>query len=91
MRRIYTSGGLELGVPDTGPWIDIVPVPSGRVVSLEEGAEAAQRATWYRWSREVVREMHIPTLIPPGMRGVAGISEMGESGQSVGVRFLWSR
>ena len=91
MRRIYTSGGLELGVPDTGPWIDIVPVPSGRVVSLEEGAEAAQRATWYRWSREVVREMHIPTLIPPGMRGVAGISEMGESGQSVGIRFLWSR
>lgn len=91
MRRIHLSGGLELGVPDAGPWIDIISMPPGRKVALEESAEAAKYATWLRWTRDVVREVRMASLIAPGMIGVVGTSEGEEGVPSVAIRFLWPR
>jgi len=46
VRRIATSGGLELG-PREGPWIDIIPAGlTRRNVTLELGKQAAR---WGRW------------------------------------------
>ncbi len=87
MRAILTSGGLEFG-PQEGPWIDVIPLPGRRPVEPGEvGRIAKDNLLWQRWSRKEVRELGFPVLVPAGMSGIIGVSEV----HNAAIRFLWKR
>ena len=79
MRRVEISGGVELG-PQPGPWIDIIPVRPGRVVTVEEAARTVCSApVWYRWPP-------LGTLVHPATRDMKGVICVGGE---LSVRFLY--
>ena len=100
MRRIPTSGGLEIGPPSKeGPWIDIIPqLPFSRPpIDPEEISQIVKGGiSWLRWNRETVREAlresSLPVFLSPStptmkMVGVVGSSEE----HRALIRFLWRR
>jgi hypothetical protein len=89
MRRIDTSGGLELG-PREGPWIDIIPMPkqglwaTSTQTTLRDGVRVALRGQWYRVGGKKASNTLPPSAFLKGddWEGVVGIEG------DVSVRFL---
>ncbi len=82
MRRIKESNGLELGFPESGPWIDIVPVRPSLEISIADAVAAILNGlAWHRWP--------LPgTKAHPLTKKMAGVVA---SNGDVAVRFLYPR
>ena len=79
MRRIHSSGGIEIGF-ESGPTIDIIPLDPLHPVSIEQAEDALLSApfSWEDW-----KDMLKSPTVPKDLVGVMGISDI------LSVRFLY--
>lgn len=87
MRRVPTSGGLELGILDSGPWIDIIPVRPGFQPALADANRVAlSPMAWEAWRPASMQTQTAGTeRIKRTMRGVTTVAP----DASLWIRFLW--